>query len=110
MIQIILSKYEKIVIILRDSTWVFWCYIILRMIITAFIRPETNLNISLTTIEKVFGVFIWSTILILYFITARLHKKLKKEFHRILFFHFPKQSILVAIIIVVLLEFYIFIR
>lgn len=65
--EISISKSEKILIVFRDSVWIFFIYIILRGTLTSLFLNEVNLNITLKPIEIMIGVFLWCAVLVLTF-------------------------------------------
>ena len=108
--EIIITKNEKTLIVFRDSIWILFVYIILRGTLTSLFLDEVNLDITLKPIEKMIGVFLWCAVLVLTYLTQKLHKKLKTKYGEILFFNFPKEIILFAIIEILLLELFIITR
>ena len=108
--EISISKSEKILIVFRDSIWIFFIYIILRGTLTSLFINDVNLNITLKPIEKIFGVIIWCAVIVLNILTQKLHKKLKTKFGKILLFNFPKDIILFTIIEILFLELFIITR
>lgn len=108
--EISITKNEKTLIVFRDSIWFLFVYIILRGTLTSLFLDDLIIDITLKPIEKMIGVFLWCAVLVLTILTQKLHKKLKIKFGKILFFYFPKEIILFAIIEILLLELFIITR
>jgi len=102
--KIDLSKEEKILIILRDTTWFFLLYILIRSVISTFFDIDINLNISLTIFEKIIGIIVWCGLIFLTYFTKRVHEEIKKRYGGLLLFHFARESSILVIIIIILIE------
>jgi hypothetical protein len=108
--KIVLSNKEKLVIIFRDSTWIFFLYLILRAAITSLLEKDIDLNISITLFEKIIGSIVWLGIIYLSYYTSKVHKGLKSKFGKLLFLYFPKEISLVSVVLIILVELYILVK
>lgn len=105
-----LLRIEKNIIIIRDAIFIVFIYVILRGLITALIKENVDLNIELTSFEKMVGIFLWIFFIILTYFNSRLTKKLRHEFGKLFYFHFLMQSSLFSFITIVIIEIYLVIR
>ena len=108
--KVALINNEKIIITLRDSTWVLFLYIVLRVAITTLFTGDIDLNVSLSLFEKVIGVIVWAAIICLSYYTSKVHKEIKNKYGKLLLLTLPKETAILSIIAIILVEIYVLIR
>jgi len=105
------SNFEKKIVIIRDSIWVIFLYfIVIRSIGVYFGVGNYNLDIKLNLQEKIIGTLLWLIFILLTYYNSKLTKKLRSEYGRLFYFYYLKESLFFSFLIIVLIEFYAFIR